>query len=506
MVEKHKNKKGHSSNPLYVWMLYAIAVVCGAALMGLEILGGRLLSPFFGASVYVWGSIISVFLIALSTGYYVGGIISDRRPSVAYLAGIIAAAGMLTLIIPPLAPPLSRFFVSTGPGLANFGVLAVAMILFVLPSIGLGMVSPYVVKLGVAETARLGNMVGKFYAVSTFGSIFGTLATTFILIPYFGVNEVIFSLGALLVGLAVVLFAGQRLWRHSVAVLVATTLLFTISVSSPTLAVSMQSMEIVFKHESLYNDIFVADQGDIRYLMFTEKLLQSGMVKNYPNMHLFNYTRLIDEASAHFKPDARDFLLIGLGGGSIPKALLASRENIALDSVEIDQAVIDVAYDYFDMPRRESFRTIAMDGRMFLQATDKQYDVIMLDAYNSLFIPYHMTTNEFFEELAASLKPDGIAILNVISNPDGDYSKFFKSLLKTVNETFPEWHIYLAEDTDSGSINNLVLVASREKLESDGHIGDFVQYQKPIALSDAMILTDNYAPVELLGADLMKKF
>ena len=504
MVEKHKNKKGHSSNPLYVWMLYAIAVVCGAALMGLEILGGRLLSPFFGASVYVWGSIISVFLIALSTGYYVGGIISDRKPSVVYLAGFIAAAGMLTLIIPPLAPPLSRYFVSAG--FANFGVLAVAMILFVLPSIGLGMVSPYVVKLGVAETARLGNMVGKFYAVSTFGSIFGTLATTFILIPYFGVNEVIFSLGAILVGLAVVLLAGQRLWRHSVVVIVATTMLFTISASSPTLAVSMQNMEVVFTHESMYNDIFVGDQGDIRYLMFTEKLLQSGMAKDYPDMHLFNYTRLIDEAAAHFKPEARDFLLIGLGGGSIPKALLGSRENIFMDSIEIDQAVIDVAYDYFGMPRSENIRTIAMDGRMFLQKTDKQYDVIMLDAYNSLFIPYHMTTNEFFEELAASLRPDGVAILNVISNPDGEYSRFFKSLLKTINETFPEWHIYLAEDTASGSINNLVLVASRSKLESDGRIGDFIQYQNPIALSDAIVLTDNYAPVELLGADLMKKF
>ena len=472
--------------------------------MGLEISGGRLLSPFFGASVYVWGSIISVFLIALSTGYYVGGIISDRKPSVVYLAGFIAAAGMLTLIIPPLAPPLSRYFVSAG--FANFGVLAVAMILFVLPSIGLGMVSPYIVKLGVAETARLGNMVGKFYAVSTFGSIFGTLATTFILIPYFGVNEVIFALGAVLVGLATVLLVGQRLWRHSVAVLIATAVLFTVSASSPTLAVSMQSMNAVYTHESMYNNIFVGDQGDIRYLMFTEKLLQSGMVKDYPNMHLFNYTKLMDEAAAHFMPEARDFLLIGLGGGSIPKALLASRENIALDSIEIDQAVIDVAYDYFDMPRSESSRTIAMDGRMFLQQTDRRYDVIMLDAYNSLFIPYHMTTREFFEELAVALKPDGVAILNVISNPDGDYSRFFRSLLKTVKRTFPEWHIYLAEDTDAGGVNNLVLVASRKKLESDGHIGDFVQYRKPIAFSDAIVLTDNYAPVELLASDLMKKF
>ncbi|MDI6817529.1 MAG: fused MFS/spermidine synthase [Actinomycetota bacterium] len=504
MVKKRANKPGHSANPLYIWMLYVIAVVCGAALMGLEILGGRLLSPFFGASVYVWGSIISVFLIALSTGYYVGGIISDKRPSVVYLAGFIAAAGMLTLIIPPLAPPLSRFFFSTG--LANYGALVVAMILFVLPSIGLGMVSPYVVKLGVAETVRLGNMVGKFYAVSTFGSIFGTLATTFILIPYFGVNEVIFSLGAVLVTLALIVFAYQRLWRRTALVLISTVLILMAAVTSPTLAVSMQGMDMVFAHESMYNDIFVGDQGDIRYLMFTEKLLQSGMNKNAPNMHLFNYTKLIDEAAAHFKPQASDFLLIGLGGGSIPKALLAGREKIVVDTVEIDQAVIDVAYDYFDTPKQDNFRTIAMDGRMFLQATDKQYDVVILDAYNSLFIPYHLTTKEFFEELAVTLKPDGIAVLNVISNPEGEYSRFFKSLLKTVNEVFPEWSIYLAEDADSSSVNNIVLVASREKLDSPDHIGDFIQYRETVDFSQAMVLTDNYAPVELLSADLMKKF
>ncbi|MBS3908977.1 MAG: fused MFS/spermidine synthase [Actinobacteria bacterium] len=504
MVKKHTNKKGHSSNPLYLWMLYVIAVVCGAVLMGLQILGGRLLSPFFGASVYVWGSVISVFLIALSTGYYVGGIVSDKRPSVVYLAGFIAAAGMLTFIIPPLAPPLSRFFFATG--LVNYGALVVSMILFFLPSVGLGMVSPYVVKLGVAETDRLGNMVGKFYSVSTFGSIFGTLATTFVLIPYFGVNEVIFTLGAVLVTLALAVFVSQRLWRRTAGVLVSTVLILTAALTSPTLAVSMRNMETVFTHESMYNDIFVGDQGDIRYLIFTEKLLQSGMLKTYPNEHLFSYTRLIDEASAHFKPDAGDFLLIGLGGGSIPKALLAGRENITVDSIEIDQAVIDVAYDYFDMPKNDNFRTIAMDGRMFLQATEKQYDVIMLDAYNSLFIPYHLTTNEFFEELAAALKPDGIAVLNIISNPDGEYSRFFKSLLKTVNETFPEWRIYLAEDANPNSINNIVLVASRKELGSPGPIGDFIEYREPLDFSEAMILTDNYAPVELLAADLMKKF
>jgi len=502
-MKRDANKTTRPAGALYIWMLYVIAVTCGAALMALEILGGRLLSPFFGASVYVWGSIISIFLIALSSGYYVGGIVADRKPSVAYLAAFIAIAGLLTLIIPPLAPVFSRYFFSLGLG--NYAVLVVSMLLFCLPSIGLGMVSPYVVKLGVGETDRLGNTVGKFYAVSTFGSIFGTLATTFVLIPLFGVKELIFTLGVILVSLAGLVFIGSRLWMRAGAVFALMAVVLAVSMTSPTLALSMQNLEMVYTHESMYNDIFVGDYGDTRYLMFTEKLLQSGMNKRDPNAHIFNYTHLIDEASAYYKPEAKDILLIGLGGGSIPKALHVGREDISFDAVEIDPAVIRVAYDYFDMPKLPNFRTFAMDGRMFLQGAEREYDVAILDAYNSLFIPHHLTTEEFFDELAAVVRPEGIVLINVISNPDGNYSKFFKSLLRTAQTGFSEWRLFLAEEANPDGLNNLVLVLSRKALDSPGQIAGYPEYLSPIDLSNSLVLTDNYAPVELLAADLMSQ-
>jgi hypothetical protein len=108
--------------------------------------------------------------------------------------------------------------------------------------------------------------------------------------------------------------------------------------------------------------------------------------------------------------------------------------------------------------------------------------------------------------MAAALKPGGVVVLNIVSNPDGNYSRFFKSLLKTVNTVFPESRIYLAKDNDSSSINNIVLVASRTKLDSPNHLGDYLRYLEPVDFSEAMVLTDNYAPVELLAADIMRKF
>lgn len=499
----HTKRQKSLPGNIFLVSLYIIAVVCGAALMGLEILGGRLLSPFFGGSVYVWGSIISVFLTALSVGYYLGGILADRKPDLVYLAGCIAVAGLLILPIPTLAPWLSNYSFSVG--LSNYGALVVALFLFFLPSLGLGMVSPYVVKLGVSGTDRLGNLVGKFYAASTFGSIFGTLATTFLLIPFFGVKEIILTLGIILVVMATLVLFFQRSWLYGLVACLLMACLLWLSLTFAISPANSQHFTVVYSKESLYNDIFVRDYGDHRYMMFTDKLLQSGMSKLDPTFHLFNYTRLMDEAALYFKPQASEFLLIGLGGGSIPKALLASRQSALVDVVDIDPEVINVARDYFDLPDSSELQAVAMDGRMFLRSTKKKYDVIMIDAYNSLSIPHHLVTKEYFGEVASVLKPDGIIIANIISNAEGEYSTFFKSLLHTINQVFPEWRLFLAEDENSTDINNLILVASRTKLESPGHIAGFFEYQRPIDVTGMPVLTDNFAPVEMLSNKLINK-
>ncbi|GAB4258571.1 MAG: fused MFS/spermidine synthase [Thermincola ferriacetica] len=483
------------------WVLYITSIICGAILMSLEIIGGRLLSPFFGGSVYVWGSIISVFLIALSTGYYLGGVAADRKPSMAFLSGYIAVSGLLILFIPLLVFPLAQFAFSLGLG--NFGALFVGMLLFFLPSLGLGMVSPYIIKLGMKESSRLGNLVGKFYAVSTIGSILGTLATTFVLIPWFGIKHIIFSLGIILVLLAAAILILQQLLPQGIlAICLLGLSLFGIALADPIVAESSQNAGLIYEKETMYNNISVEDDGELRYLVFNDT--EQSVINKYKfGEHVWPYTKLMDAAMQYYRPDAKKVLVIGVGGGTVINGILAQKKDIDIDAVDIDPEVINVAHKYFDMPYSPRLHTAAADGRSFLRDKKNQYDVIMVDAYNRLSIPFHLTTREFFDEVAAALKPGGIVVFNIVSSIEGDYSPFFKSLLLTSKQVFPEFRVFQAEFDDPTEMDNLILVSSRDKLPSPGQLAGRPEYKGNIDLSEAILLTDDYAPVETLALKIM---
>lgn len=499
-----KKESTKQLNVYFIPTLYIISVVCGSVLMAIEVVGGRLLSPYFGSSVYVWGSIISVFMIALSAGYYLGGQVADKKPNLFTLIGIIGLSGLLIILIPILVLPVVKFTYSVGLG--NFGALFVAMALFFLPSMGLGMVSPFVVKLGISETSRLGNLVGRFYSTSTFGSILGTLLTTFVLIPLFGVKEVMIACGILLVILSALAFCINRLFLHGVASLLLLAIFLSLVVTlTPSDAEAYAGSKLLYKKETLYNNIAVVDAYDgYRYLMFNETQ-QSVMNKNAPMEHVWPYTRLMDAAADYYKPHSKNELLIGLGGGSIPKFSLANRPNENVDAVDIDPEVINVAEKYFNMPKDSRLKTHAVDGRMYLQDKKQKYDVIMIDAYNRLSIPYHLTTKEFFEELSTALKPDGVVIFNIVSSVEGEYSKFFKSVLKTATQVFPNYRLFNTEQNDPNEIDNLIMVVSKDKLVSPGTLAGCKEYKEPIDVKSAIVLTDNYAPVDTLAVKIMTK-
>lgn len=495
------NKAAGIQQPL---VLYATSIICGAILMALEVIGGRLLSPYFGSSVYVWGSIITVFLVALSVGYLLGGIAADKRPSGALLAAYIAVSGLLILPIPLLVFPLVKFTFTAGLG--NLGALVVGMLLFFLPSLGLGMVSPYIVKLGTRETSRLGNYVGRFYAVSTLGSILGTLATTFLLIPSYGVRSIIFALGILLVVLAVILLILMRLLPQGIfAVCLLLAAVYGLVLPHPVTADDFQYRHLIHQKDSMYNNISVKDEGNYRYLMFDD-IDQSAVNKNDPDEHVWPYTRLMVEASEKYRPEATDFLAIGVGGGIVVRDLLAKKDRISFDAVDIDPEVIRIAHDYFGMPRDSRLQATAADGRVFLRDKKSRYDIIMIDAYDRLSIPYHLTTREFFEEVADSLKPGGIVMFNVIGAVEGNYSPLFKSFWKTTKLVFPETLLFQTETTVPEQMDNLVIIAAKEALPPPGQLAGLTEYGSTVDLSEAVILTDDYAPVEALAENVMSTF
>src|SRR5919106_6063073 len=196
-----------------VGLLQLTVFVCGAVLLGVEIVGSRVLAPYFGSSIFVWGSLISTFLAGLTIGYYMGGFLADRRPRLLALAVLILIAGVLVVILPVVHPPVNRTIASVdfGPRLSP---LVATVCLFFFPSVFMGTVSPYAIKLAASSLATIGNTAGLIYAISTAGSIVGALVTAFYLIQLIGVRSSLYSLGTTLMALAILLIVVDRAGRR----------------------------------------------------------------------------------------------------------------------------------------------------------------------------------------------------------------------------------------------------------------------------------------------------
>jgi hypothetical protein len=185
-----------------VALCYAVAFWSGFFVMGVELLGGRLLAPNFGSSVYVWGALIAVFMLALSIGYLAGGRWSQYNPSLTRLGLLLAAAALTTLPVLPLSGAALENLAIAIPD-PRFGSLAAASLLFFVPTVFSGMVSPYCVRLLVDDQQTSGRRAGQLYFVSTFGSAGGTIMTSFYLVKWFEVNTILIGLIAISAALAV---------------------------------------------------------------------------------------------------------------------------------------------------------------------------------------------------------------------------------------------------------------------------------------------------------------
>ncbi|MGH2348075.1 MAG: fused MFS/spermidine synthase, partial [bacterium] len=403
----------------------------GGVLLALEIVASRVIAPYFGNSVYVWGSLIGVFLAALSAGYYLGGVVADRRPSGALFAGIVFLAGVLVFPIPLFAAGVLEaiVFANYGP---RFGPLAAAVALFFLPSLVMGMVSPFAVRLRARTVMTIGNVAGILYALSTLGSIVGTLLAAFVLIAYMGVSTIIHLLGALMMAMALLGWIAARNLRVAAGAAVITLLLVgTAAVVSPAPPVPGQ----IFRQDTVYHRISVSDEFGLRYLRL-DNYWQSGMDTADQRRTVFPYSDYLHLPLA-LRPDAARVLLVGLGGGTVPKRFYEDYPKMRIEVVEIDPAVVSVARQYFEVPADDArMRIVAADGRLFITRSADRYDVILLDAYLIDTIPFHLATREFFEAAKRHLTPSGVLGSNVIGALDGPRSAFFRAVYRTFASVF----------------------------------------------------------------------
>ncbi|MBX9894312.1 MAG: fused MFS/spermidine synthase [Nitrosomonas sp.] len=480
-----------------VW-LYCTVFLTGAAVMVVELLGTRLIAPFYGASLYVWTSLISVTLIALALGYYWGGIWADRTRS--GLSFIIAAAGFLTLIIPWLTGPVLLATDSLGLRLGSF---MSTLILFSPSLIMLGMVGPFAVKLSTSTLASVGASTGSIYAVSTVGSVIGTLFLGFYLFPLVGSREIFIGLGIALFILAMIVAVIERKYLKSTSALAPTTLLVIIGLALyPQIASSGKSesgdaFQTVFERESLYGWVRVIDQPQENMRLLTADASTIGAASLSHGENLLTYQKIVTMIPA-LVPSMRNALLIGQGAGHMVATL--KEFGIVTDTLEIDPAVADAASEHFGFI--PTGRRIIGDARYEVRQLKGSYDLIILDVFTGGSEPTHLLTVEAIAQLRNLLTDQGILALNFVAFYDNGQNPALASVAKTLTQVFPHQQVFISDPNEN--FNDFIFLATNQALDlKDDSIPQMQRAwlkDRLLAIdqSNGMILTDNLSNLELL--------
>ena len=421
--------------------------------MALEIISSRVLAPHFGNSVYVWGSIISVFLAALSIGYFWGGRLADRRPEIGVLGTLILAATLCEMVL-LLAGTRLAGLLGAWLGATPGGTLLTATLLFGPPSVFLATVSPFAIRLAAREIAGLGDTAGRLFALSTGGSLFGTLVSTFVLIPSLELKRIL----ALLV-LVTAIAAGLTFQRGAASGLLrlggAATLAFlAVAVAA---APERTGGDVLHTRMSPYQTLEVTEVAGVRYLK-SDRVLQSaiGVEDGLPALNYLRYA----PGALLLAPEMRSAIVLGMGGGAVGSYLRGQIPELTVEYVEIDPAVPQIARDYFFFEEDDKTRVHVADGRLFLVRADRQWDFIYCDTYIGLSVPFHLTTIEFFDLVKRRLAPGGVFGVNLASDLA---DPFVQAVLRTAQERFPTLYVFNVV----GATNLLILATETADTVSD---------------------------------------
>ncbi|MCX8030190.1 MAG: fused MFS/spermidine synthase [Thermodesulfovibrionales bacterium] len=502
---------------------YLITFIASFCILVIEIVAGRLLAPFVGVSLYTWTSIIGIVLAGISLGAYLGGKIADRFPGGKTLAWLLVISGMSTLLIPPMTNIVAA---QQFPVSLMLRIVIVTTIIFIIPSCLLGMISPVVVKLAIKNLERVGNVVGKIYAFSTLGSIIGTFAAGFFFISFMGARNVILLMGAILIFTGLLYGALFISKRTAISLILIPALLifgiYDIAIKPPL------SAETYYYTESDYYTIKVKRTTSSDGETPLEALILDNLTHSYVNLqnplHIeYKYERIYSDVLKWKFNREQSFktLTIGGGGYTFPRYLEVYYPNSVIDVVEIDPEVTKVTYKFLGLPKDTRIKSYNTDGRWFVMQTKEKYDVIFVDAYNDLSIPYHLTTKEFAQLLKERMNPGGILLTNIIDN--FQRGSFLPSYINTVRSVFGEDNVFLlsiSPNFQDIGISTFIVLASNGKFD----IEKFQSYVKEYLKSDAtasvvpeymiknflnrqktILLTDDYAPVDNLIAQVFEE-
>lgn len=501
--------------------LKTLVFFAGAVLMGLEIAGSRVLAPHFGNSVFVWGSLIAIFLMAISIGNYLGGRLADAYPSHLVLNSISIGVALWIFGLAIFSSAFCRSLVESGMG-EQSGPLVASLVLFLAPSIGMGMVSPFAIRLATSSLATVGKISGALYALSNTGSILGTMVTTFLLIPFVGLSAILKGLGVVL--LVVAILTSPGIWnRKHAPTLLALLVVTAVLLWCPTIEHNdfRPGEELVVEVSTPYHNIAVVDNTveEVREMRF-DRFTESAVSTRPPHVALANYTDYFHLALL-LEPKLDSVLFIGAGGAVGPRAFHMHDPAMKIDVLDIDPKVLELTRTHFYLEDHANIRTIARDGRIYVRDAEP-YQCIILDAFTiGGRIPFHLVTEEFFTLCRNRLTDRGVFVMNINSALTGPRSGIFRSTYKTLEQVFPQVYVFKKErqysrDDDAANIL-FVATTSTEKLSLDQWRAKASEYRSksyvdsrillravedlvthPPDVSSAPLFTDDYAPIETM--------
>lgn len=470
-------------------------LVTGAAALVVELVGARVLSPYYGSSIYCWSAQITVTLVSLAAGYQLGGRWADRGASLTLFARLISWAAAGAALIPVLRAKVLLDMSALGVPL---GATASALVLFAPSLVLLGAVGPVAIKLITQGLAGVGRGAGDVYSVSTVGSVAGAVLTGFALIPNVAVSKILFGLAVvlLLLGALGSWLSRQKLPLPELAAAAACALYGF----WPTLEAATN---LLVNRESAYGQIKVLDFGEKRYLLIngtTQSMAQRATLETDSE-----YVHNLQWAALQ-RPRAKTALVIGLGAGLLPKAL-EKYYGLTVDSVELDPAVVATAREYFGFaPRGE---VAVGDGRLFVERARKRYDLVFLDAFGTETPPYHLFTAEAFDAIRGALAPDGVLAVNLVSKIHEPGVVPWRSADKTLRDVFPYVRTFSGSQTyedlgnvlffcSNAALPDASLVRAQGKARED--MERMLEKELPADASLGVLMTDDYAPIESLLA------
>jgi spermidine synthase len=489
---------------------YSVVFLTSMGVMIVELAASRLISKYFGTSLYTWTTVIGVILGGISLGNYIGGRLADRHPPYELAGVLLLIASVAVFVVLLLDPVLGAILQGVGSSVVTAGMVIRAVLaitfLFLLPSTALGAVSPAMAKHVLQSSSRIGSAVGKVYALGSVGSIVGTFLSGFVLIPLLGVRSIVLVVGGT-VGVLSLLMSRRKLpvaiW---LVLMVAAYVLLTLGGRAAT---------TLYAAYSPYSYIEIRDKveaGRPERVLIMDGLIHNRYDPTRPDDLLYDYEQIFAAVTRHHagrKPGSLDTLT--LGGGAFLFPVYLERHYPGVHEVaELDPEVVRNARRFFDLPLDTAIRISVTDARNFVNWAQgrRTYDIAFMDAFNSYSVPAHLTTREFVRSLSALLDPDGLLVSNVIDV--FSIGRFLGAFVRTLSNVFPYVTVY-EKPGSSRDLRNTFVVVATGSAEQPGSLADpsgrvvatriaEADLQELASRTSSTALTDDHAPVENLMA------